>query len=405
MATIKLVLDKRTRKKDGTFPIRLYLYHKKKTHFVTLGPSLNAKDYKDIFEKVPTGKRLEYRRSLEEFANKAIDVYKNMNPFDIKVFKRLLFEQQNDTSQEPLSLTELFRNYLKLKGSKIALKTQTSYKTALNCILRFKPHANLEDVTVSFLEDFEKWYNNTHKTELNASVGIHLRNLRAVINKAKADDILPTEYKYPFGKGNYNIKSILKPKVTLMQNEIKSLVELNEFESSEERKARDYWLMQYYCNGINFNDLIRLRWDNKIGNCFVIRRQKTKNTTSSRPIFIKIPLIEKLKSLIDIIGDKNSPYVLGLLTDGMTERQIQDKKERVAYVMNPLLKRIGTRLNLSIELLSETSRDAYATTLKRNGRSIEEIAETLGQSSIACTRNYLGQFDESKIMEINSSLL
>jgi len=61
-------------------------------------------------------------------------------------------------------------------------------------------------------------------------------------------------------------------------------------------------------------------------------------------------------------------------------------------------------LNFAIELLSETSRDAYASTLKRNGRSIEEIAEMLGHTSTTCTRNYLAQFEDSIIHNINQVL-
>ena len=169
-------------------------------------------------------------------------------------------------------------------------------------------------------------------------------------------------------------------------------------------KARDLWLMQYYCNGVNLNDLIRLRWDSKVGNCFVIQRQKTKNTTSSRPVFIRIPLVDNLKVLIEKVGNKNSEYVLGFLREQMSETQILEKKCRVAKMMNANLKVIGKRLNLSIELLSETSRDAYATTLKKNGRSIEEIAEMLGHSSTTCTRNYLAQFEENQIHSINQGL-
>ena len=67
--------------------------------------------------------------------------------------------------------------------------------------------------------------------------------------------------------------------------------------------------MQFYCNGVNLNDLIRLRWDHLVGNCFVIQRQKTKNTSSSRQVLIRIPLVENLKNLIEKMGNKNSPYV------------------------------------------------------------------------------------------------
>jgi integrase len=111
-----------------------------------------------------------------------------------------------------------------------------------------------------------------------------------------------------------------------------------------------------------------------------------------------------LKVLIEKVGNKNSPYVLGFLREQMSETQILEKKCRVAKMMNANLKAIGKRLNLSIELLSETSRDAYATTLKKNGRSIEEIAEMLGHSSTTCTRNYLAQFEENQIHSINQGL-
>jgi integrase len=404
MATIKLTLDKRTQNKDKTFPVRLYVYANSKVSFINLNANLSEKEYKEIFEKTPSGKRLEYRRSFEAFVNKAIDIHRNMNEFDISEFKKLLFAKPENKKRETTSLSSLFENYRNARGAKLGLKSLVMYKTALNCILRFKPDARLEDVTIQFLEDFEVWYNNAHETKSNSSVGIHLRNLRAVINKVKDDEALPTGYKYPFGKGKFSIKSIVKPKQTFTENEIKTIIKLDQFDSAEEMKARDLWLMQYYCNGVNLNDLIRLRWDNMLGNCFVIQRKKTKNTNSFRPVFIRIPLVDNLKALIEKVGNKNSPYVLGFLSEQMSESQILEKKRRVAKVMNANLKIIGNRLNLSIELLSETSRDAYATTLKKNGRSIEEIAEMLGHSSITCTRNYLAQFEDKQLHDINQGL-
>ena len=405
MATIKLILDTRTQKKNKTFPISLYVYANHKPSFINLGASLSEKEYKEIFEKTPTGKRLEYRRSFEVFVNKAIDLHKSMIDFDLTEFKKLLFSKPEKKKEELTTLKNLFEVYLKVRSAKLAMKTIVMYKTTLNCILKYQPDAKLEDVNIHFLEGFEMWYNNSHETKLNSSIGIHLRNLRAVINKVKDEEALPIGYKYPFGKGKFSIKSIVKPKQTFSEKEIKILVKLDKFDSVEEMKARDLWLMQYYCNGVNLNDLIRLRWDNMVGNCFVIQRQKTKNTNSSRPVFIRIPLVENLKVLLEKIGNKNSPYVIGFLKDGMSESQILEKKRKVAKLMNMYLKPLGKRLNFPIELLSETSRDAYATTLKKNGRSIEEIAEMLGHSSITCTRNYLAQFEENQVHSINQGLI
>jgi integrase len=90
-------------------------------------------------------------------------------------------------------------------------------------------------------------------------------------------------------------------------------------------KISDGWFMQYYCNGVNLSDLIHLRWDKMVGNCFVIQRQKTKKNNSSRPVFIRIPFVENLKMLIEKIGNKNIYCKLGFLKDGMSDSQILEK--------------------------------------------------------------------------------
>ncbi len=48
----------------------------------------------------------------------------------------------------------------------------------------------------------------------------------------------------------------------MTNDEIKKVAELKEFESKQEEYARDIWLFLYRCNGINFTDLQRMRWDN-----------------------------------------------------------------------------------------------------------------------------------------------
>jgi hypothetical protein len=47
-----------------------------------------------------------------------------------------------------------------------------------------------------------------------------------------------------------------------------------------------------------------------------------------------------LKVLIEKVGNKNSPYVLGFLREQMSETQILEKKCRVAKMMNANLKAI-----------------------------------------------------------------
>lgn len=122
------------------------------------------------------------------------------------------------------------------------------------------------------------------------------------------------------------------------------------------------------------------------------------------PQSIKIPITDRLKVLLVILGKRDSPYVLGLIKDGASESQIMNRKEKVGKLLNKHLDEIGCRLNLSVPLRTKTTRDAYATTLKKGDVSIEKIAEMLGQTSTAVTRRHLDSFDQEVVHKVNSVL-
>jgi site-specific recombinase XerD len=66
--------------------------------------------------------------------------------------------------------------------------------------------------------------------------------------------------------------------------------------------------------------------------------------------------------------------------------------------------KLGERLGLSVKLTTKVTRDAYATSLKKSGASIEVIAEMLGHTSTAVTRNYLDSFDQEHLHQVNDLL-
>src|SRR4030095_5255728 len=95
-----------------------------------------------------------------------------------------------------------FGEYIKILEAQERIGTSESYFTTLINLLKFKQGLRLEDVTVNFLYSYESWMlskNNTYTT-----IGIYLRNLRAIINLPKNRKLF-TEESYPFGKGRYQI--------------------------------------------------------------------------------------------------------------------------------------------------------------------------------------------------------
>jgi integrase len=262
----------------------------------------------------------------------------------------------------------------------------------------------VEEITSHFLQEFETWYIQNHGGVLTATLAIYLRPLRAVLNELKDNGKLPEGYLYPFGRYRYVIPEVRRAKTTLKRDEIVKILELNDFTSQDEEFARDIWAFQFYCNGINLKDLIKLKWSDRVGESFVIRREKTKNTTRGNPQVVRIPITEKLNRYLGKIGHKDSPYVLGFLKENSMESTVLNKKSKVGKLINKHLIELGERLGLSVRLTSKVTRDAYATSLKKGNVSIEKIAEMMGHTSTTVTKNYLDSFDQEQIHEINQVL-
>jgi hypothetical protein len=404
MIRFEIVIDKRTRKKSGKYPLKLRVTNYNEVRFISLSIDYTEAQYSEIFRKTPTGVLLEHRNSAEKILQKAIRISQALKPFDYKKFKELLLKKEESESKASEYISDLFDLVIERKKSQGAIKTSINYKSSKNSLNKFKPSLRVEDVTKQFLHSYEEWYIKSRPNSSLTTINIYLRNLRAIINEVKSQNKLPVGYVYPFGKHNYVIPESRKLKTTLSREEIVKLINYTDFETISERCARDIWLLQFYCNGINLKDLVKLRWDNKIGECFVIQREKTKRTSRVNPHPIRIPINEKINLLLDKIGKKDSPFVLGFLKDGFTESQLVNKKEKVGKMVNKELKKISTKLNLSVPLSTKTARDAYATSLKKGNVSIEKIAEMLGQTSTAVTRRYLDTFELDEVHRINHIL-
>jgi len=408
MVRFKIVLDKRTKKRDGTFPLSLRVYYGNSGgRYIPLNTFYTEQQYKSIFEGTPNPVSLEHRKSANLILERALEINKTLPEFDFKKFKDLFTGEKKFINPNSDLIKDLYDAVIERKiKDEESVKTIATYKTSRNSILLFKSDAKITDITPEFLQEYEKWFVNRNKGKLTSTISIYLRCLRAIINELKSKNKLPPNYQYPFGRYAYNIPEgeLYKYKKTLSVEEIQSVINFNDFESRDQQMARDIWLFQFYCNGINFLDLCLLKWSDRKGDIFQIKRSKTKKSNKVKGVYVNIPIIPPMIKLLEKIGDKNSPYVLGFLKEGMNQKQIRDKRDDVANKVNKHLQFIKQKLNLSTELKTKTTRYEYATTLKRNNFSLQMISEMLGQSSPACTKRYLNSFEDKQLHQINSCL-
>jgi integrase len=404
MVRFEITLDKRTQKKNGTFPLKLRVTDYNKVRFVPLKADYTEVQFESIFGKNAKKSHAEYKIAAESVLHRAIEIEKTLKPFNYEVFRGLLLSNQDFKRRSGIYVGDLFDLVIKRKTNEGCFKTATSYKSSKSILLKFRPDVKIDEVTPEFLRQFESWYISRNEGKLTSSISIYLRPLRAIFNELISEGKLPQDVIYPFGRYRYIIPEVRRAKTTLKRDEIIKILTCKNFENEDEEFARNLWVFQFYCNGVNLKDLINIKWSDQIDQSFVIRREKTKNTMRGNPQLVRIPITPKLKNILDQIGDRNSPYVLGFLKKNSSESTILNKKSKVGKFMNSNLIRLGERLGLSVKLTTQVARDAYATTLKKSGVSIEAIAEMLGQSSTAVTKRYLDSFDQEQIHEINNFL-
>lgn len=402
MSTIRIVLDSRKKLKDNKYNLSIRVCHKGKVQYIPY-IKITKSQYNQVFvrEAMDDGS-IEFRKSVNEFKSKCERVYAEMSVFNPSKFRERVYSKEKEIPKT-LALKDLFDYYIEnYRG--ITIRTRKHFKLAINLLESYQPDLRVHDITNEFLNDFEaaKIKQGLSKSTIS---GV-FRNLRRIINYFTYEKkTIPSSFQYPFGRGGYSITSSWPKKQVMTNSEIKKVIALKEFDSVEQEFARDCWVFLYRANGINFVDLLRLKWSNIQGRHLIFFRKKTENTRKNNIKPITVPLTLKLKKLIDKIGVKDSPFILGMLKEGYSENTFENLSHKVRSNLNEKLLEISEKLGLSVPLKLKTARDCYASTLRRAKVSKDDIGDMMGHANSIVTEHYLDSLDLEETFEINKHIL
>ncbi|MDX9696458.1 MAG: tyrosine-type recombinase/integrase [Bacteroidales bacterium] len=405
MSTIKLVLDKRRKLKDNTFNLSVRVCNKGKVQYLPIPDArFTEAQHTQVFVRESKDEQsINWRVLANGFKTMCERIDSEMSVYNPKRFRELVYSKDKELPKT-LLLKDLFCYYIdNYEG--ITLKTRQHFRLSLNKLDSFHPELTVQDVTPEFLRHFDL---EQQKAGLSrATIDGIFRNLRRVINYFMLEKkLIPKTYEYPFGRGGYSIKSFFGRKLVMRNDEIQKVVDFKDFNDDKEMEyARDIWLFLYRANGINFADLIRMRWDSMQGGYLIFFRRKTQSTRKNNIKPLTVPITPKLQELIDKVGVKDSPFILGMLEEGFAENTYENLSHKIRSNINEKLLEISKKLNLSVPLKLKTARDCYATTLKRAGVSKDNIGEMLGHSNSVVTEHYLASLDIEKTHEINMHIL
>ena len=270
--------------------------------------------------------------------------------------------------------------------------TANNYRAALSSFRRFQ---NNEDIPLNaishiIMEDYQAYLKSVGLVP--NSISFYMRILRAVYNRAIEQDL--TEDRRPFRTVYTGTEKTLKRAISI--SDIKRIRELDLSYRPNLEFARDIFLFLFFCRGMSFIDAAFLKRTDIQNGVLTYRRHKTNQ-------ILHIKIIEPIKDLINCYSNKDSPYLLPVIT--RSEYDERKQYESALRRVNNALKIIADMVKLPIPPTTYVTRHAWASIAKSKNVPINVISDALGHDSIATTQIYLASIDTSTIDRANELII
>jgi integrase len=297
------------------------------------------------------------------------------------------------------TINEAFRTKIAALEASDKISNATIYKCALNTFENFAGVKPFSAITPKFLREFQE---DMEKREMRkSSMGMYLRCLRAVVNN-NGESFLPGG-NYPFGKGKFVIPTGSGREMALNLNDIHKLEEY-ECKSKTIELCRDMWLFSFYCSGVNFSDLCRMKHKDIENDEIHFIRQKTKSTTQDQKDIVS-PIIEPMRRIILRHANKESKgYIFPMLNGTKTEAERINNIRNFIRLTNRKIKDIAKDLKLMDGISTYTARHSYATILAKLRVPESFISEQLGHSKRSVTQGYFDSYSREERFKYNGLL-
>ncbi|WP_288861252.1 site-specific integrase [uncultured Bacteroides sp.] len=394
MATVKFYLDKRREKKDGTYPIKLNVFHNRQMIISTqFSAAENEWDGN------------EFSKGSQNYKPRNIAVRSLMNKAETVIFNLEQEGKLNSTTDSALKTmiecaistkvdkdNKNFIYYLdEFVSKKSNIGTRTVYSTTRNKILEYDPKCTFDSMDKKWLTNFEAWMAQTMKVNAYA---IHLRNIRAVFNYAIDEEYTTL---YPFRKFSIKKEETRKRCLTVEQ-----LRTLRDYPCEEYQvKYRDMFMLMFYLIGVNASDLFLAKKTDVVNGRLEYKRHKTSRLYSIRIEPEAMEIINKYAGmdeyLLDIM-DSYGNYKDFLHRMGIALKQIGDTER----------KGLGGKKNrkpLFSNISSYWSRHTWATLAAELDIPVETISRAMGHSIGSDVTSIYIKFDEKKIDAANRMVI
>lgn len=399
-ASATLLLDTRRQKTNNKYPVKLTIYYNGQKERIKTNFEFTEQDWQKINgDKLRDDQLKQEKRMLNKLLSEAESAIDKIESFSFAEFKEVFLTKPSKVKET--GIFDLFDEYIVILESQDRIGNASAYRTAQNSLKGFQANLNWRTLTKETLEAFESYLRSDKKSP--STVGIYMRHIRAIVNLGIKKGLLSRD-KYPFQ--GYVVPASRNIKKALQNADLKKILEYKSVNQNQ-RKACDFWILSYLCNGMNIADICRLKQSNYTGEIIHFFRAKTMRTKKNDLRPIKVYLNSRAVEIIErykITSTNKDEYLFTILEQGLTAKGIKNRIHDFIKKINEQMKIVTKHLEIDIPANTMAARHSFCTILKRKGADSMFIKESLGHSSLSVTENYLDDF-EDEVKKLNAELL
>ena len=273
MASIKIALDTRAQKQDGTYPLKIVVSHHGYTARHSLGISIRRDQWdahrsivinhnnKAFLNSVLLQRLTEWQQAV--LALSPSGAFKHKSAIEVR---DTILRHLSPDEETTITFGEWYAHF---QNAHENARTRDIYKATWVQVERYDQAAAsrlFEEINKSWLDGFFRWCSSTSPS-INAR-NIHLRNIRAVFNDAIDNEITTA---YPFRR--YRITPVATPKRNLSPEELRNIFSADV--PQWRQRYFDAFRLCFLLMGINIVDLCNLSASSFKGGRIQYNRRKT----------------------------------------------------------------------------------------------------------------------------------
>lgn len=268
-ANISIVCFKSKVLANGEHPLMLRISQGKLRYFKSLGISIKSSSWN--FDKEEPKRNYPNREQLLNIMNLTRQKYVNMM-FELKMlgkdFTPQSLAESVEKSTNKQNVGAYIQHIIQYMTAEKRLGNAKAYTGCYNSLLKFTGNLDIPftDIDVSWLKRYELYLRERGNSD--NTIGIRMRELRAVYNKAIEDNVVNEKY-YPFTKFKISHYRKGKCKRAITKSEINKIINIDlsgitTYHSPLLCLSKDLFTFSYLCCGTNMIGIAYLKYSDII---------------------------------------------------------------------------------------------------------------------------------------------